>query len=105
MGSIRNLTASMAFEHQVSFQINRQPRDLDPNPINRSRSSNVKAAVISTAPAHIGSIFRHANYAQALCLGRKYMDSAGAAAIHVARRIDLHSVRRAGPFTLRLGPK
>src|SRR4029450_962583 len=75
-----------------------------PKAIDRGRGCDVQAAQVVVAKAEVRGIFRHADHPEANCLGREHVDAAGTAAIDVAGAVDLHSIRRASPFALRLRP-
>src|ERR1044071_541928 len=64
----------------------------DADAIERRRGRHVEALQVVVAEAEIGHSLGHADDAEAGGVGREDVDTAGTAAIDVARAVDLHAV-------------
>src|SRR5215468_12072864 len=81
-----------------------QARDLDADPVHGRGCGDVETAVVVIAPGEVGRRLRHLDDTEADRLGIEDVHAPGAAAIDVARRVDLHPVGRALALARRLRP-
>src|SRR5262245_25921307 len=82
----------------------RPPGDDHADPVDRARRSDVQTAPIGVAEGHVRRVLGDADHAEAGRGRVEDVDPARAAAIQVARRVDLHAVGRTGALATGLGP-
>src|SRR5262245_18690323 len=82
----------------------RQSGHRHPDAVHGRRRRDVEASVVAVAPREVGRVFGREDDAQARALGVEDVDPTRAAAVDVARGIDLHAVGGARAFTHRLRP-
>src|SRR5712692_7524428 len=88
---------AMRLEHRKSGR-------LDANPIERRRRGDEERAVIVVAPGEVRRALRRLDDLAERAHRIEHVDAAGAAAVHVARGVDLHPVGRPGFVTPGLRP-
>src|SRR5215467_2966498 len=81
-----------------------EARDLDADPVHGCGCGDVETAVVVVAPGKIRRRLRNLDDAEADGLGIEDVHAPRAAAINVARRVDLHAIGRALALARRLGP-